>query len=320
MNATSSPPLPDGRIDTLGVHDALAAVPAAVAAALDAGPVDGLPPVTDIDHVVLVPAPAVRAAAAIVAALAAPVSPVPVLVAAAGPVPAWVTGRTLAVRLAAVGGAAPSDVGAATVVDLVADVPGGGIVERLAVAPLVVRALQVLEQLGAYAESAATGSAAADQLAARWATLADGGGPMAKLARRVGRTLPLVYGSDPLAGTAAERWKDQVNLSAKAASFAGSLPGLADAEVSGWGQHGDMTRQVFSLVTLRHDAEADGVDADVVRMHTMLDEVVHEWHEVRGEGAGTLAQILDLVFQGDVFAFHLAQELEIDPGPTAAVF
>ena len=33
----------------------------------------------------------------------------------------------------------------------------------------------------------------------------------------------------------------------------------------------------------------------------------------------THCEVLYLVFQGEVTAWHLAQELEIDPGPTAAV-
>ena len=117
---------------------------------------------------------------------------------------------------------------------------------------------------------------------------------------------------------AARHWKRQVNLSAKAAAFADALPGLADAEISGWGQHGDMTRQVFSLVTLRHDHEPASAAGAMAVVDELVDEVVHERHEVRAEGDGPLAQVLDLVFQGDLVSWHLAQELEIDPGPTAA--
>ena len=45
-----------------------------------------------------------------------------------------------------------------------------------------------------------------------------------KLARRIGRTIPLVYGSAGVAAVAAHWWKAQVNLNAKAPAFAATCP------------------------------------------------------------------------------------------------
>ena len=78
-----------------------------------------------------------------------------------------------------------------------------------------------------------------------------------------------------------------------------------------------MTRQVFTLLVLRHDHEPSDVDARLQQVEVLIDEVVHERHVIEAEGDGMLAQLLDLVVQGDLFAFHLAHELEIDPGPVA---
>ena len=47
---------------------------------------------------------------------------------------------------------------------------------------------------------------------------------------------------------AAMRWKCEVNENAKAPAFCNRLPELCHNEVAGWGQHGDVTRQVFTLV------------------------------------------------------------------------
>ena len=54
---------------------------------------------------------------------------------------------------------------------------------------------------------------------------------------------------------AATRWKTQVNENAKVPAFANAMPELCHNEICGWGQHGDLTRQVFQLVLLRHDDE-----------------------------------------------------------------
>ena len=52
------------------------------------------------------------------------------------------------------------------------------------------------------------------------------GGPAAELARRIGRTIPLVYGPRGVAAVAAQWWKACVNLNAKAPAFAAALPAL----------------------------------------------------------------------------------------------
>ena len=77
----------------------------------------------------------------------------------------------------------------------------------------------------------------------------------AALARQIGRTLPIVYGGGALGEVAAVRWKGQFNENAKVAAFANRVPELTHNEICGWGQHGDVTRQVFTLVLLRHDYE-----------------------------------------------------------------
>ena len=192
-------------------------------------------------------------------------------------------------------------------------------VGRAATGAFVVHLLAILEQLGQHGDRESAVSAAVAQLERRRGELAVDDNPMAVLARRIGRTLPVVYGSDELAGVAAAHWKQQVNLDAKAPAFTGMLPDVGWDEVAGWGQHGDMTRQVFSLVTLRHDHEPAGAEDAMVEVVGLLDEVVHDHFAVGAEGNGPLAQVLDLVLQGDLAGWHLAQELEIDPGPTAAV-
>ena len=60
-------------------------------------------------------------------------------------------------------------------------------------------------------------------------------GPPEVLARRLGRTIPLVYGSAGIAAVAAHWWKAQVNLNAKAPSFAGDAAGADPRRAGGLG-------------------------------------------------------------------------------------
>ena len=337
-----SPLLPDGPIDTLGVLDALLGTPEAVAAAA-AAEIE-IPAPAGVRGMILVASGADALVAEAAQALVAPWSPVPVFVHSGRGLPAFVSDEWRcifisrrstpeavdALRAATNHRAVLTAVGSGELVEEVAEVDGAVVrctddvlAPRFAFASTLVTTLRLLDGLGVIATRLGGGGiddeldAAVEQLTRRRDRLDDPEGDAVRLARRIDRTLPLIYGAGPLGAVAARRWKQQVNENVKAAAFAGALPALLHDELSGWGQHGDMTRQVFSLVTLRHDHEHADDARRFPAVEELVEEVVHARHEVRAEGAGPLAQLLDLVLVGDLTSWHLAQENEIDPGPTA---
>ena len=85
--------------------------------------------------------------------------------------------------------------------------------------------------------------------------------------------------------------------------------------MAGWGQNGDATRQLITLVNLRHDAEHPQVGRRFDLVADVLREVVADIVEVRAAGEGDLAQLLDLALIGDFVSLHLAGHEGIDPGP-----
>src|SRR5207244_6050475 len=143
--------------------------------------------------------------------------------------------------------------------------------------------------------------------------------PARELARRIGRTIPLVYGGGAIGATAAQRWKTQCNENAKVPAFYNAHPELCHNEVCGWGQAGDLTRQTITAVGLRHDFEHPQVVRRFELVWKMLDEVVAGIEEVHAEGEGQLAQLLDLVLVGDFVSLHLALQEGVDPGPVPAL-
>lgn len=336
-----SGPLPDGPIDTLGVLDAVQATPEAVAAARDAE-VD-IPPFAGVRGMVLVASGPDALVAEAARALVQPWSPVPVFVHTGHGVPAFVSDEWRCVfisrgptaeardglRAAVEHRAVLTAVGSGEIVETVAEREGAVVrmtdqapAPRFSFAPTLVTALRLLDGLGAISTPLGGGGfresldAAVDQLVRRRNQL-DGAGEAAALARRIGRLFPLVLGAGPLGAVAARRWKAQVNACAKAPAFASALPGLLHDELSGWGQDGDVTRQVFTMIELRHDHEHPGDAREFTRVDDLLEEVVHGRHELLAEGEGPLAQLLDLVLFGDLTSYHLAQEYEVDPGPTS---
>jgi glucose/mannose-6-phosphate isomerase len=99
------------------------------------------------------------------------------------------------------------------------------------------------------------------------------------------------------------------------AAFANQAPELTHDEICGWGQHGDVTRQIFQLFLLRHDFEHPQVARRLAVVDDVLDEVVGAVHSVHAEGEGLLAQLLDLALVGDFTSLHAAAEQGVDPGP-----
>jgi glucose/mannose-6-phosphate isomerase len=143
--------------------------------------------------------------------------------------------------------------------------------------------------------------------------------PARELARRIERTVPLIYGGGALGAVAAYRWKCDVNENAKAPAFWNAFPELDHNEVSGWGQHRDVTRQVFTLVVLRHGFEHERLRPRIRATCELVDEALNQVIEVEAEGEGRLAQLLDLMYLGDWTSCYLALDHDVDPGPIDAI-
>ncbi|MGZ7015434.1 MAG: SIS domain-containing protein, partial [Acidimicrobiales bacterium] len=180
----------------------------------------------------------------------------------------------------------------------------------VAIPPLV-----VLERMGLFPGASAWIAAAVDQLRVRRDQLVADGNPADRLARRIGRLMPIVYGGGGVGSVAATRWKTQFNENAKAPAFANAMPELCHNEICGWGQNGDVTRQVFRVVNLRHEFEHPQIGRRFELVSSVIDEVVAGIDEVVAEGEGPLAQLLDLILFGDFVSLHRAAQEGLDPGP-----
>lgn len=328
-----------GRLDTLGMFEATAALPEQVANAADVGKaVDGLPGHDDIANVLVLGMGGSGIAGDLLAAIAGPFMPVPVVVTKGYEPPSFVDESTLVIALSFSGNTEETVEAASTAAAaggrVLAVCAGGRLGElaaswhapllpvphtipmpRAGIGALAVPPLVALERIGLFPGATSWVDLAVEQLTRRRDQLLRDGNPAEQLARDIGRTLPIFYGGAELGGVAAARWKSQCNENAKTPAFANVIPELCHNEICGWGQHGDLTRQVFTLVLLRHDHEHPQVSRRFDLVAELLDEVVADHHSVQAEGEGTLAQLFDLVLFGDFVSLHLADHEGIDPGP-----
>ena len=186
---------------------------------------------------------------------------------------------------------------------------------RAAIGALSVAVLTVLAHAGLVHGLDDQLDAATAQLTWRRDRLVADDAPVRSLVRRIGRTLPILYGGDAVGEVAARRWKAQVNENPKVAAFANQVPELTHNEICGWGQHGDVTRQVFTLVLLRHDHEHPQAARRLDLVAEICDEIVADVLVVRAAGDGPLAQLFDLVLVGDLVSLQMAADAGVDPGP-----
>jgi len=326
-------------LDSLGMFDAAAGLPEQVAAAADvARGLQGLPSHDYVENVVVLGMGGSGIAGDVMVAVAGPFLPVPVTVVKSYDTPDFV-GRGSLVFAVSFSGDTEETVEAAgeafeAGAHLVAVTSGGELGRlaqewgapvipvpgtlpqpRAALGAMAIPPLVVLEEVGLFPGASHWVRLAVDQLARRRDELVAAGSLAERIAADIGRTVPLVHGAQALGAAAAARWKAQVNENAKSPAFSAVYPELCHNELAGWGQHGDLTRQVVTLVNLRHDAEHPQVIRRFEFVTEALREVVADVLEVRARGEGDLAQLLDLVIVGDFVSLHLAAAEGIDPGP-----
>jgi glucose/mannose-6-phosphate isomerase len=335
--------------DSLGFGEALSSMPEQLAAAHEAAgkvPSASLPDAHDFDHIVTLGMGGSGIAGNVLQAVGTATLPVPVTVLKHYRTPAFVGSRTLAFALSYSGNTEETlemargvlAAGARLVTissggelaelaeqsgSLHVPCPDGIVMPRLALGALVAPLFVVLFRMGMLPEAHAGLLRAQQQIARRRDQCKPNAdparNPARELARKIGRTTPIVYGSGGLGGVAALRWKQSVNENAKAPAFWNEYPELDHNEVCGWGQHGDVTRQVFSLIELSHGLEHPRLEQRSLATRELIEEALCQVLTVDAEGEGRLAQVLDLITIGDWTSYYLALDNDVDPGPIDAI-
>ena len=337
-------------VDSLGVLETLRGAPEQLATAHEAATVAldraDLPPADAFDHLVMMGMGGSGVVGDIVAAIGATALPIPVTVSKTYRVPAFVGPRTLAIAVSYSGdteetvamaesaraagaflvtmssGGALAALGAGQQALHVPCTPGIAM-PRTALGTMVGPVFALLAHLRLMPEAHAALVRAQEQLARRRdqcvPEIEGDRNPARELARVIGRTIPLIHGAGVVGQVAALRWKASINENAKAPAFWNTYPELDHNEICAWGQHGDVTRQVMSLIVLRHGFEPPRVDARVRITTETIAEAFARVVTVDAVGDGPLAQLLDLIALGDWASCYLALDNDVDPGPIDAI-
>jgi glucose/mannose-6-phosphate isomerase len=329
---------PSGAPDSDGIWAVTAGLPEQVEEAVEvAAEVGGLPDPTGVRNIVMMGMGGSGIGGDVVLAIAGPELAVPLVVSKDYACPAFVDRSSLVIATSFSGNTAETVEAATAAADrgarLICITGGGRLAEladrvgapvvavpdapqpRAAFGALAAAPLVVLDRLGLVSGMVPALAAAVVHLRSRRDSLIGEGGEAAKVARRIGRTIPLIHGGGPLGAAAALRWKCQINENPKCPAFTATQPELCHNEVTGWGQHGDATRQLITLVMLRHSFEHPEVVRRFELVADVVDEVMADVITVQASGEGPLTQLFDLALLGDFVSIHLAAREGIDPGP-----
>ena len=329
----------DDRLDSLGMFDAAARLGDQVrTAASAASEVTGLPNADGVTSVVVVGMGGSGIGGDLTAAICGPLLDVPVIVPKGYELPNFVGPDSLVFAVSFSGNTEETIEAATQAADRGARlivISAGGELGRLAgewevpwipvdksipmpragIGAVSMPPLVVLERMGMLQGISAEIADAAQHLDRRAEKLSVEDSEASTLARRIGRTMPIVYGGGLLGEVAAVRWKAQFNENAKVPSFANRVPELTHNEICGWGQHGDVTRQVFSLLLLRHGSEHPQTQRRFALVAEICEEIVADVYTIEAQGDTRLAQLFDLVMMGDFVSLELAVQSGVDPGP-----
>lgn len=291
---------------------------------------------SDIDNILILGMGTGKTSGQVVRAVGARIVPVPILVESSYGIPAWVGGRSLVI---AVSGSGDTDeVNHATSVSAergaqIAVVTVGGWLlnfaedygaqliripqeiqpARATFGVVVGSLLGLLQEAGFLPKAGAWIESAVIQLNRRRNELSEKDNIAERLASQLVCRHVLCQGDTPIGGTAAERWKAQINQNARQAASVSEQPNASHNEAVAWDCRNDLTTERDAAVLLRHGHEDKRVSKRIERLAHYLKGKVSVL-SVQGEGDTPFAALMDLIMIGDITSLHLASLNGIDPG------
>jgi glucose/mannose-6-phosphate isomerase len=201
----------------------------------------------------------------------------------------------------------------------------GGLMPRAAIGYVAVPPLVSCARLGlapgldpALGEAIETASARIDECARHVPVRAN---PAKRLAAELAGMLPVVWGTDGIAGAAAYRWKCQLNENAKCYAGWAVFPELNHNEVVGlYHPEAPETPAVpAGVVVLRHPGEHPRIARRIAATTALVAGSVGWVQEVWAGGESPAARLFDLIAVGDLVSTYLGMASGVDPGPIEAI-
>jgi len=142
--------------------------------------------------------------------------------------------------------------------------------------------------------------------------------PAKRIACKLHKKIPVIWGSSGITGVVAQRWKGQINENAKAPAYWNVFPELNHNEIVGFQFPLEILKKIH-VIFLRDGQDHPRVQKRFEITKKVIEDVVDGYTEVWASGEGTLSRLYSLIYTGDYASVYLAALYGIDPGPVKAI-
>lgn len=194
--------------------------------------------------------------------------------------------------------------------------PGILAAPRMAVAYMVVTALEAAARTGVAPRMAAEIEQAAVELEGVREDLAS---EATRIAEAIGDQLPVVYGTG-LTVPAARRMKSQINENAKRPAFAAELPEADHNEICAWGIGLDSDPGIPQAAVFLKDRDQHPRNQKRIELTAeLIAEAGNTVARAETRGSNLLSRLMSAVMLGDLVSLELAAVDGVDPLPIPAI-
>ena len=145
------------------------------------------------------------------------------------------------------------------------------------------------------------------------------GNPAKQLAADLHNKVGVIYGGSSVSGTAAMRFKCDLNEYGKVPAFWNTFPELNHNEIVGWTGLDSLTSESMVLVLLRDAGEHERVGHRFEITQRLTESSFSKVHELHSEGDSVLARLLSLVFVTQLASIYVGLAQGVDPGPVEVI-
>ena len=194
-----------------------------------------------------------------------------------------------------------------------------GLQPRAAVGFLVGAVSRLLASLEVLTDQRSALDEAADLVDAATSEGSETWGTARGLAKALTGRVSIIYGGGPISGTAAQRWKTQINENAKMPAWWSLLPELDHNELVGWETLPSLTLDKLGVVALTDRSDHARVRARLDHSSALTSYAVPWVAEISSAGESELARLMSLTATGDLVSWMLAEEAGVDPVPVETI-
>ena len=142
--------------------------------------------------------------------------------------------------------------------------------------------------------------------------------PTYKLAQKIYKTLPIIYGENEATSILAVRWKNQLNENAKMLAFHNELPEMNHNEIVGWENNSELINQL-SVIWLTDEGDHPQIAARQEVTREIIGDLPRYHEVVSVDGGSKVERLIHMIHFGDWVSFWCAILHGTDPTPVIKI-